>query len=337
MSKLKEACQLLAEEGFIICVEASDRDVIYNFRNDFIAKVGVVVGCTFIHLLLLTLSLTNFFSYWPSLFLPPPLLPPLSPLYPGTLSTRSSQWSLSHTRLGRCVHRKTLSWFRSVPFSHDIPSDTHPLMTHPLMTHPLMTHPLIHTLWYTPSHDTLFLSHTPSHTPFPILTYYITFPQSTPSSSGPYYESLSYHYYPYHFPLLHSTNPPSYPKLQHYLPPSVPSLGPHYESLSYHYRRCIHIDDQRIRAFKYTCSAAEYKINSGAFIHGLHFCASALPLAETIAELDVLQRILAGGYEELAIAKMLEASSSFAHSDKVNPSLINPSLCHGCSIYPSTD
>ena len=35
--------------------------------------------------------------------------------------------------------------------------------------------------------------------------------------------------------------------------------------------------------------------------------------------IDTLQRILAGGYEELAIAKMLEASSSFAHSDKVNP------------------
>ena len=26
-------------QGFIICVEANERDVIYNFRNDFIAKV----------------------------------------------------------------------------------------------------------------------------------------------------------------------------------------------------------------------------------------------------------------------------------------------------------
>ena len=63
MSKLKEACQLLAEEGFIICVEASDRDVIYNFRNDFIAKVGVVVGCIFTYLLLLSPSLINLFSH----------------------------------------------------------------------------------------------------------------------------------------------------------------------------------------------------------------------------------------------------------------------------------
>ena len=88
-------------------------------------------------------------------------------------------------------------------------------------------------------------------------------------------------------------------------------LSPHYESLSYHCRRCIHMEDQRSRSFRYTCLAAEYKVDSGAFGQCLHLCSSALTLAFAVEELDALERILSAGYEELSIVKMLEAGSSF--------------------------